>query len=106
MKIGKRREGGSRGADLHRGAGCRIEHLGGDHDDQAGPHLDRSHKPASTMLNTFKAYATTEMLVPAIVNHAILPDMGRMNARLRSTVRTISSWTWRAAAKLPSSPTP
>ena len=54
MKIGKRREGGSRGADLHPGAGCRIEHLGGELGDQVGPHLDRNHSPASTMLNTFK----------------------------------------------------
>ncbi|MCY3754139.1 MAG: hypothetical protein OXG99_08640 [Alphaproteobacteria bacterium] len=40
VESGEGRQGGPRGADLHAGAGCRIEHPGGYLDDQARLYLN------------------------------------------------------------------
>ena len=37
--------------------------------------------PVGTLFDSFRAYSPTEQCVPAVVDDAILPDMGRMNAR-------------------------
>ena len=51
------------------------------------------------MLDAFKTHPALEMRMPAIMNNAILSDMGRMNARLRWAVKTICSWARPRAAK-------
>ncbi|MDE2890890.1 MAG: hypothetical protein OXN86_00050, partial [Chloroflexota bacterium] len=65
----------------HAGAGRPIEHPCGQPDDLAGPHFDMGDGLACTMLNGLEAQPSSEMRVPTVVNDAIHPDMGRMDAR-------------------------
>ena len=83
-KLVKRGKGGhrcTRRTDLHAGARRRIEHPGGYLDDQPGLCLYRGSGAVGTLFNTFKAYSPTKQCMPTIVNDAILPEMGGMNAR-------------------------
>ena len=105
VESGKGRQGGPRGADLHAGAARRIEHPGGYLDVQARLYLNRGHGAVSAMLDPFDAQSSSEMRVPAIMDHAFLADMGRMNARLPWAGKIISSWAQPAAARPPPSPT-
>ena len=43
-------------------------------------HLDQGDRGVGALFNTFKADSATEQCMPAIVDDAILPEMGRMNA--------------------------
>ena len=83
-KLMESGEGGQRCpgcADLHAGAGRRIEHPHRYLDDHSGLQLDCSERAIGPVLNTLKAYAAPKMGMPRIMDDAILPDMGRMNGR-------------------------
>ena len=46
-----------------------------------GSTLDGGYGAVGTLFDSFRPYSPTEQCVPAVVDDAILPDMGRMNAR-------------------------
>ena len=71
----------TRGAHPHAGADPLIKHPGRYLDELAGAYLDSSYRAAGLMLDALKTQSAAEVGIPAIMNDAILSDMGRMNAR-------------------------
>jgi hypothetical protein len=82
VQVAQRRQRDLRETDLDGSAIDRIELPGRNHRNDAGLELKMSNLPRSAPLtqNTTRAPAAERM--PAILNDGILPDMGRMTARL------------------------
>jgi hypothetical protein len=78
MQLGQRPYRYARCADLHSGAGDRIQHPARHDGDDAGARLDVDILVTATLLAVMQADATPMERVPAIVNFDFLPDMGRM----------------------------
>src|SRR3954465_10601896 len=76
------------GADLHACARDRIEHPRRHDRDDAGLRFDLHELPGETLLAAAEANATPEEGMPAIMDHDLLPNMGRMTRRLPSPGRT------------------
>ena len=68
------------GADLHACAGDRIEHPRRHDRDDAGLRFDLHEPPGATLLAAAEANATPVEGMPAIMDHDVLPDMGRATA--------------------------
>ncbi len=60
----------------------RVELPCGDHRDDAGRQLDLRDLARRTPLPPDAAHLPTMQRVPAIMDHHVLPDMGRMTPRL------------------------
>jgi hypothetical protein len=60
------------------GAGDRVEHPRRDDRDHAGRHLDVLEAAGETILAAVPPDAPPAQRMPAVVNHDLLPDMGRM----------------------------
>ena len=78
-------------ADLHACAGDRIKHPRRHNRDDAGLRFDMHEPPGATLLTAAQANATPEEGMPAVMDHDVLPDMGRMTWRLPSPGRMPSS---------------
>jgi len=78
-------------ADLHSGAGNRIQHPGRHNDHHTRRRLDVNSLTRCAMLAVGTTNAVPVERMPAVVNNNILPDMGRMTPRLPSGARTICS---------------
>ena len=78
VQVGERRHGHTRRAELHPGTGDRVEHPHRDDRDHAGRHLDVYEAAGETILAVVPSDAPSVQRVPAVVNHDLLPDMGRM----------------------------
>jgi hypothetical protein len=78
MQVGQRGERHARGTDRHAGAGDGIQHPGRHDRDHAGGSLDMDDLTRGAPL----AVLTTDVLpierMPTVVDHDLLPDMGRM----------------------------
>ena len=70
------------GADLHARARDLIEHPRRDHRNHAGLRFDLHKSTGETLLAATEANALAVKGMPAIMDNDILPDMGRMTARL------------------------
>src|SRR3954465_15361940 len=79
------------GADLHARARDRIEHPRRHNRDDAGLRFDLHEPPRATLLTAAEANATPVEGMPAIMDHDVLPDTGRMTKRLHWPGRMHSS---------------
>ena len=68
----------ARRAEFHPGAGDRVEHPSRDDRDHAGRHLDVHEAAGEAILAVVPPDAPPVQRMPAVVNHNLLPDMGRM----------------------------
>ena len=68
----------ARRAELHPGAGNRVEHPRHDNRDYPGRHLDVHEATGETILAIVPPDTPPVQRMPAVVNHDLLPDMGRM----------------------------
>lgn len=82
IKFDERVNRHAAGADLHARARDRIKHPRRDHHDHAGLRFDLHKAAGETLLAATEANALPVKGVPAIIDHDILPDMGRMTGRL------------------------
>jgi hypothetical protein len=82
MQLGQRRYGHARCAQRHSGAGGRVEHPRGHDDDHAGRRFDVNELAAGAPLRVLSANTPPIQCVPAVTDLNVLPDMGRMTARL------------------------
>jgi len=78
MQVGEGRHRHARGAELHPGAGDRVEHPRRDDRDHAGRHLDVHEATGEAILAVVPPDAPPVQRMPAVVNDSFLPDMGRM----------------------------
>ena len=78
VQVGERRHRHARRAELHPGAGDRVEHPRRNDRDHAWRHLDVHEATGETILAVVPPDAPPVQRVPAVVNHDLLPDMGRM----------------------------
>jgi hypothetical protein len=76
VQISQRRH--ARRAELHPGAGDRVEHPRRHDRDHAGRHLDVHEATGGTILAVVPPDAPPVQRMPAVVDHDLLPDMGRM----------------------------
>lgn len=79
IEIAKRVEGRPRRAELHAGAGSRVEHPFRDHRHHAGRDLDADEATVLTPIDALHAHAAAKQGVPTVMNDGMLPDMGRMD---------------------------
>jgi len=82
MQLIQRRYRHARRAERHCGAGGGIQDPRRGHDDHAGCRLEVNNGSGSALLATLAPDAATIEGVPAIMDLDLLPDMGRMTARL------------------------
>ena len=78
VQISQRRHRHARRAELHPGAGDRVEHPRRHDRDHAGGHLDVHEATGEAILAVVPPDAPPVQRMPAVVNHDLLPDMGRM----------------------------
>ena len=78
VQVSQRRHRHTRRAELHPGAGDRVEHPRRDDRDHPGCHLDVHEATGETILAVVPPDAPPVQRMPAVVNHDLLPDMGRM----------------------------
>ena len=79
VQVGQRGYTHARSPEFHPGAGPRVQHPPGDLDDHPWRGLDPGDKAARAMFYGLKPYWSPVQGMPAILNSALLPDMGRMN---------------------------
>ena len=79
MQIAQRSDIDARRANLHAGAGGRIQHPRRHHDDHAGRHLDVDNTTAGALLAVLPPNTATIEGMPTVMDFDFLPDMGRMN---------------------------
>jgi hypothetical protein len=72
-------QGCARFAKVHADTRGRIEHPGRHDGDDAGLHLDMHEASRLTAVGALDPHPATEESVPAVMNDAKLPDMGRMD---------------------------
>ncbi len=106
MQINQRGDLGARRADLHAGAGGRIQHPGRQNNDHAGRRLNVNNPATGTLLTVLLSNMAPIQRMPAVMHPDLLPDMGRMNRRLPSGVATGSSPAQRRGANEPRQSTP
>jgi len=82
MQVAQRRQRDLREADLDGAAIDWVELPGRHHRDNAGLELELSDRSGCPLLNQNTTRAPAAQRVPWILNNGILPDMGRMTARL------------------------
>ena len=93
-----------RGPEFHVGAGCAVQHPLGDPGDDAGRGLDADDRAARPPFDGLESDRSPVQRMPAIVNRAVLPDMGRMNARSASGAAIgYSSIPWPVPTRAPGS---
>ena len=78
VQVSQRRHRHTRQAELHPGAGGRVEHPRRHDRDHPGRHLDVHEATGETILAVVAPDAPPVQRMPAVVNHDLLPDMGRM----------------------------
>jgi hypothetical protein len=78
MQVDQRRQRTTWGADLHAGAGDRIQHPGSHNRHYAGQRLNVNNVTDRSSLAVVAADATAIKRMPSIVDNDIPPDMGRM----------------------------
>jgi hypothetical protein len=78
MQVNQCGEGDLRCANVHSHAGAGIQHPSRNDDDHAGRRFDMHNGTACPLLVELPTYAAAVQRVPAIVNHHLWPDMGRM----------------------------
>jgi hypothetical protein len=84
MQCAERRQRNLRGAHFETGAIDRIELPRRQDRHRAGRQFHVHELTRSALLALNATRAPTVQWMPAIVDHDILPDMGKMTARLRS----------------------
>jgi len=90
-------------ADLHAGAGGRIQHPGRQNNDHAGRHLNVNNPATGTLLTVLLSNMAPIQWMPAVMHPDLLPDMGRMNRRLHWAAKPGSSPAPSVAASAPRS---
>ncbi len=88
MQVGQRGGGDARRADIHVGAGSRIQHPGRDHHNHAGRRFNMDHVPARPALAVVPAQPATVQRMPPVVDDDLLPNMGRMTLDWPSAAKT------------------
>jgi hypothetical protein len=78
VQISQRRHRHARRAELHPGAGDRVEHPRRHDRDHAGRRLDVHEATGEAILAVLLPDAPPVQRMPAVVNDSFLPDMGRM----------------------------
>ena len=78
VQVGEGRHRRARRAELHPGAGDRVEHPRRDDRDHAGRHLDVHEATGEAILAVLPPDAPPVQRMPGVVNDSLLPDMGRM----------------------------
>jgi hypothetical protein len=78
VQVSERRHRHTRRAELHPGAGDRVEHPRRDDRDHAGRHLDVHEAAGETILAVVPPDAPPVQRMPAVIDDGLLPDMGRM----------------------------
>ena len=78
VQVGEGRHRHARRAELHPGAGGRVEHPRRHDRDHAGRHLDVHEATGEAILAVLPPDASPVQRMPAVVNDSFLPDMGRM----------------------------
>ena len=91
MQINQRGDLGARRADLHAGAGGRIQHPGRQND-HAGRRLNVNNPATGTLLTVLLSNMAPIQRMPAEMHPDLLPDMGRMNRRLGSGGKSLVRW--------------
>jgi hypothetical protein len=91
MQLSLRRYRDARCTEFHSSAGGGIQHPCRHHDDHAGRQLDVNNLATGALLDILASNATAIKCVPAIMDLDLLPDMGRMTARLRLAAKIICS---------------
>jgi hypothetical protein len=87
MQLDQASEGDSWSADCHAVAGNRVQHPCRQHHDHAGRRLDMDDLTCSPLFAMLTAEPLPIERMPAIVNHDLLPDMGRMTPQLPSAAK-------------------
>jgi hypothetical protein len=87
MQVGQRCRRYVGNAHPHASASNWIQHPRGHHDDHARHHLDMNNLTAGTALDILAPNSSTIERMPAIIDFNVLPDMGRMTARLLSDAK-------------------
>jgi hypothetical protein len=80
MQVDQRCHRNTRNAQLHAGAGSRIQHPCRHHDDHTGRYLEMNNLAAGAPLSILPPNAAAIECVPSVTNFDFLPDMGRMTA--------------------------
>ena len=91
VQFSQRRYRDPRRTQAHSGTGSGIEHPCRHDDDDAGRHFDVNDFAAGALLDILTPNAAPIQRVPAVMDLDLLPDMGRMTARLRSAARITCS---------------
>ena len=78
VQVGEGRHRHTRRAELHPGAGGRVEHPRRHDRDHAGRRLDVHEATGEAILAVLPPDASPVQRMPAVVNDSFLPDMGRM----------------------------
>ena len=78
VEVSEGRHGHTRRAELHPGAGDRIEHPRRNDRDHAWRHLDVHETTGETILAVVPPDAPPVQRMPAVVDDGLLPDIGRM----------------------------
>jgi hypothetical protein len=91
IQLDQRLDCDARRADLHAGAGGRIQHPGRQNNDYTGRRLNVNNPATGTLLTVLLSNTAPIQWMPAVMDLDLLPDMGRMNRRLPSVVATGSS---------------
>ena len=82
MQVNQRPYRDARRADLHSGAGDRVQHPSRHNRNHAGCRLDVDDPTGDALLATVLPDTTPVERVPAIMDLDLLPDTGRMTGRL------------------------
>ena len=78
VQVGEGRHRHARRAELHPGAGDRVEHPRRQDRDHAGRRLDVHEATRAAILAVLPPDAPPVQRMPAVVDDSFLPDMGRM----------------------------
>ncbi len=78
VQVSEGRHRHTRRAELHPGAGDRVEHPRRDDRDHAWRHFDVHEATGETILVVVPPDTPPVQRMPTVVNHDLLPDMGRM----------------------------
>ncbi|HEY6453643.1 MAG TPA: hypothetical protein VIY90_00015 [Steroidobacteraceae bacterium] len=90
MQVDQRGQRAAWDADLHAGAGDRIQHPRRHNRHYAGQCLNMNHISIGSSLAVVTAYATPMQRVPSIMNNHIPSDMGRMTPQCVYRERIVS----------------
>ena len=91
MNLGERMDGDTRLTDFHAGAGDGIQHPRRHDRDDAGRDLNGCEPAIAALLKSVQPQPLAGERMPAILDHNIFADMGRMAGRLPLGARTTCS---------------